>query len=252
MRIASWNVAGYRACFNKGFVNSFSSLNCDIICLQEVKCLESEIPFIPEGYEMYLNPAKRKGYSGVLVFTKTHPLNVTYGLGIPEHDEEGRVITLEYNDFYLVTAYVPNSKKELERLDYRMVWEDDMRAYLKKLEENKPVILCGDLNVAHQEIDIKNAKSNIRSAGFTIEERNKFSELLDSGFIDTFRYLHPDDVVYSWWSYLFHAREKNAGWRLDYFVVSSSFMKYIEDSYIFTDILGSDHCPVAIDINMSK
>lgn len=252
MRIASWNVAGYRACFNKGFVNSFSSLNCDIICLQEVKCLESEIPFIPEAYEMYLNPAKRKGYSGVLVFTKIHPLNVTYGLGIPEHDEEGRVITLEYDEFYLVTAYVPNSKKELERLDYRMVWEDDMRAYLKKLEETKPVILCGDLNVAHQEIDIKNAKSNTRSAGFTIEERNKFSELLDSGFIDTFRYLHPDDVVYSWWSYLFHAREKNAGWRLDYFVVSSSFMKYIEDSYIFTDILGSDHCPVAIDINMSK
>lgn len=248
MRIASWNVAGYRACYKKGFINGFDELNPDIICLQEVKCLEGEIPFIPEGYEMYLNPAKRKGYSGTLVFSKIKPLNVTYGMGIDIHDEEGRLITLEYENFYLVTAYVPNSKKELERLDYRMTWEDDIRTYLKKLEQTKPVILCGDLNVAHKEIDIKNAKSNLRSAGFTIEERNKFTELLESGFIDTFRYFHPDDVVYSWWSYLFHAREKNAGWRLDYFVVSKNLINNIEDSYIFTNIMGSDHCPIAIDL----
>lgn len=248
MRIVSWNVAGYRSCVNKGFQESFESLKPDIICLQEVKCLEKEIPFIPEGYTMYLNPAERKGYSGVLVFTRIEPLKVTYGLDIEEHDHEGRVITLEYNDFFLVTAYVPNSKKELERLDYRMSWEDDMRVYLKKLEKSKPVIFCGDLNVAHQDIDIKNAKSNMRSAGFTIEERNKFTELLNAGFIDTFRHFHPNDVVYSWWSYLFHAREKNAGWRLDYFVVSNDFIKNIKDSYIFTKIMGSDHCPVGIDL----
>lgn len=248
MRIASWNVAGYRACFKKGFLEGFNELNPDIICLQEVKCLPNEIPYIPDGYEMYLNPAKRKGYSGTLIFTKIKPLNIKYGLGIEIHDEEGRLITLEYENFYLVCAYVPNSKKELERLDYRMLWEDDMRSYLKKLEETKPVILCGDLNVAHKEIDIKNAKTNLRSAGFTIEERNKFTELLDSGFIDTFRYFHPDEIVYSWWSYLFHAREKNAGWRLDYFVISKDIINQVIDSYVFTDIMGSDHCPVAIDL----
>ena len=248
MKIVSWNVAGYRSAHKKGFVESINSLNADIICLQEVKCIESEIPYIPLGFEMYLNPAKRKGYSGVLVFTKIKPLNVTFGLGIEEHDEECRVITMEYDNFYLICCYTPNSKKELERLDYRMTWEDDMRAYMKRLEENKPVILCGDLNVAHTEIDIKNAKSNERSAGFTIEERNKFTELLDSGFIDTFRYFYPNEIKYSWWSYMFKAREKNAGWRLDYFVVSESFINNIEDSQIHNEIFGSDHCPISLTI----
>lgn len=249
MKIVSWNVAGYRSACNKGFKESIENINPDIICLQEVKCLESEIPYIPEGYEMYLNKAERKGYSGTLVFTRIKPLNVTYDMGIDIHNHEGRLITLEFSDFFLVTAYVPNSKKELERLDYRMIWEDDMLAYLKNLEKTKPVILCGDLNVAHQEIDIKNAKSNNRSAGFTIEERNKFTHLLESGFIDTFRYFHPDEVKYSWWSYLFHAREKNAGWRLDYFVVSSSFITKVKDSYILNEIMGSDHCPIMLDLN---
>lgn len=248
MKIVSWNVAGYRSAHKKGFEESIKELNPDIICLQEVKCTEEEIPYIPEGYEMYLNKADKKGYSGVLVFTSIKPINVTYGLGIDEHDHEGRLITVEYDNFYLICAYVPNSKKELERLDYRMIWEDDMRSYMKELEKNKPVILCGDLNVAHTEIDIKNAKSNERSAGFTIEERNKFTELLDSGFIDTFRYFHPDVIKYSWWSYLFKAREKNAGWRLDYFVVSESFINNITDSYIHNEIFGSDHCPISLDI----
>lgn len=248
MKIVSWNVAGYRSAYKKGFEESIKGLNADVICLQEVKCLETEIPYIPEGYEMYLNKAKRKGYSGVLVFTSIKPINVTYGLGIDIHDEEGRVITVEYEDFYLICAYVPNSKKELERLDYRMIWEDDMRSYMKELEKNKPVILCGDLNVAHKEIDIKNAKANERSAGFTIEERNKFTELLESGFIDTFRYFHPDEIKYSWWSYMFKAREKNAGWRLDYFVVSKSLINRIEDSHIHNEIFGSDHCPISLDI----
>lgn len=248
MKIASWNVAGYRACFNKGFKEAFETMNPDIMCLSEVKCIEKEIPFIPEGYEMYLYPAERKGYSGTLVFTRIKPLSVKYGMGIDEHDHEGRLITLEFDDFYLINSYVPNSKKELERLDYRMTWEDDMRAYLKTLGENKPVIYCGDLNVAHKEIDIKNAKANERSAGFTIEERNKFTELLESGFIDTFRYFHPDEIKYSWWSYLFNARANNAGWRLDYFVVSSSFIDRINDSLILNDIMGSDHCPILLDI----
>lgn len=248
MKIVSWNVAGYRSACNKGFKESIESLNPDVICLQEVKCLESEIPFIPEGYEMYLNPAEKKGYSGTLIFSRIKPLNVTYDMGIDIHDHEGRLITIEYDDFHLVNAYVPNSKKELERLDYRMTWEDDMLTYLKKLETKKPVILCGDLNVAHTEMDIKNAKSNQRSAGFTIEERDKFTLLLKSGFIDTFRYFHPDEIKYSWWSYLFHAREKNAGWRLDYFVVSSSFIDKINDSLILNEVMGSDHCPILLDI----
>lgn len=248
MKIVSWNVAGYRSACNKGFKESIENLNPDVICLQEVKCLESEIPFIPEGYEMYLNPAEKKGYSGTLIFSRIKPLNVTYDMGIDIHDHEGRLITIEYDDFYLVNAYVPNSKKELERLDYRMTWEDDMLTYLKKLETKKPVILCGDLNVAHTEMDIKNAKSNQRSAGFTIEERDKFTLLLKSGFIDTFRYFHPDEIKYSWWSYLFHAREKNAGWRLDYFVVSSSFIDKINDSLILNEVMGSDHCPILLDI----
>ena len=248
MRIVSWNVAGYRSVVNKDFENSMNSLNPDIICLQEVKCLEKEIPYIPENYEMYLNPAEKKGYSGTLVFTRIKPINVEYGIGEEISDSEGRIITLEFDNFFLVNAYVPNSKKELERLEYRISWGDNFRDYLKTLEESKPVILCGDLNVAHEEIDIKNAKSNQRSAGFTIEERNKFTELLDSGFIDTFRYFHPTEVKYSWWSYLFHAREKNAGWRLDYFVVSKSLLENVIDSYIYNDIFGSDHCPIGIDL----
>lgn len=248
MKIVSWNVAGYRSVVNKDFESSIKSLNPDIICLQEVKCLESEIPYVPDGYEMYLNPAEKKGYSGTLVFTRIKPISVEYGIGEEISDSEGRIITLEYENFFLVNAYVPNSKKELERLDYRMSWEDTFRDYLKILEETKPVILCGDLNVAHTEMDIKNAKSNQRSAGFTIEERNKFTELLNSGFIDTFRYFHPDEVKYSWWSYLFHAREKNAGWRLDYFVVSASLVDNVIDSYIYNDIFGSDHCPIGIEL----
>lgn len=248
MKIVSWNVAGYRSACNKGFKESIEAIDPDIICLQEVKCLENEIPYIPKGYEMYLNKADRKGYSGTLVFTRIKLINVTYDMGIDIHDHEGRLITLEFTNFFLVTAYVPNSKKELERLDYRMTWEDDMLAYLKRLESIKPVILCGDLNVAHQEIDIKNAKSNKRSAGFTIEERNKFTHLLESGFIDTFRYFHPDEIKYSWWSYLFHAREKNAGWRLDYFVVSKSIIDNVIDSYILNEIMGSDHCPIMLDL----
>ena len=248
MKIASWNVAGYRACYKKGFEKSFTEINPDIMCLSEVKCLESEIPYIPDNYEMYLYPAKRKGYSGTLIFTRIKPLSVKYGIGEEESDAEGRVITLEFNDFYLVNAYVPNSKKGLERLDYRMNWEDMMRSYLKNLEQTKPVIYCGDLNVAHQEIDIKNAKANERSAGFTIEERNKFSELLASGFIDTFRYFYPDEVKYSWWSYLFHARENNAGWRLDYFLVSQSFIDRVKDSKILNEVFGSDHCPIVLEL----
>ncbi len=248
MKIVSWNVAGYRSVCNKGFKESIESINPDVICLQEVKCLENEIPYTPECYEMYLNAAEKKGYSGTLVFTRIKPINVEYDMGIDIHDHEGRLITLEFDDFYLINVYVPNSKKELERLEYRMTWEDDMLAYMKKLETKKPVILCGDLNVAHKEIDIKNAKSNQRSAGFTIEERNKFTNLLDNGFIDTFRYFHPDEIKYSWWSYLFHARENNAGWRLDYFVVSSSFINNINDSLILNEIMGSDHCPIMLDI----
>lgn len=248
MRIVSWNVAGYRSVVNKDFSNSMNKLKPDVICLQEVKCLEKDIPYIPEGYEMYLYPAEKKGYSGTLIFSSIKPISVKYGIGEEVSDSEGRIITLEFDDFFIVNAYVPNSKKELERLDYRIAWEDTFRNYLKTLEKTKPVILCGDLNVAHEEIDIKNAKSNQRSAGFTIEERNKFTELLDSGFIDTFRYFHPEEVKYSWWSYLFHARENNAGWRLDYFVVSSSYIDNVIDSYIYNDIFGSDHCPIGLDL----
>ncbi len=248
MRLSSWNVAGYRSICKKGFEESFKLLQCDILCLQEVKCEEDEIPYIPQGYQMYLNPAEKKGYAGTLVFSRVKPIQVTYDMGISEHDHEGRLITLEYEEFYLVNAYVPNSKRELVRLDYRMCWEKDMLNYLKELEKNKPVILCGDLNVAHQEIDIKNAASNKRSAGFTIEERNKFTELLENGFIDTFRYLHPNEVKYSWWSYLFHAREKNSGWRLDYFVVSSSLIERVLESDIRTEIMGSDHAPIILEL----
>lgn len=248
MKFISWNVAGIRACYKKGFEEFFLKEDADIYALQEVKATEEEIPFHKEGYYEYLNNAEKKGYSGVMIYTKHKPINVTYGIGIIEHDQEGRVITLEYNDYYFVCCYTPNSKRELLRLDYRMKWEDDFRDYLINLDKIKPVILCGDLNVAHQEIDLKNPKTNQRNAGFTIEERTKFTELLNSGFTDTFRTLHKEEITYSWWSYLFHAREKNAGWRIDYFVVSNRFMPNVIDSTILTDIYGSDHCPVKLEI----
>lgn len=248
MKIISWNVAGFRAVLKKGFDDFFREINADIFCIQESKVLEEQFDYRPEGYKMYLNPAERKGYSGTLVFTRIDPINVSYGMGIEEHDKEGRIITLEYDKFYLVTVYTPNAKNDLSRLEYRMKWEDDFKSYLKMLELTKPVVVCGDLNVAHNEIDIKNAKSNRGSAGFTDEERDKFSKLLEAGFIDTFRYLYPEKIKYSWWSYMGHARENNTGWRIDYFVVSNNFIDKVNDSIIHDHILGSDHCPIEIDI----
>lgn len=248
MKIISWNVAGFRAVLKKGFDDFFRKIDADIFCIQESKVLEEQFDYRPEGYKMYLNPAEKKGYSGTLVFTKIDPINVSYGMGIEEHDKEGRIITLEYDKFYLVTVYTPNAKNDLSRLEYRMKWEDDFKSYLKMLELTKPVVVCGDLNVAHNEIDIKNAKSNRGSAGFTDEERDKFSKLLDAGFIDTFRYLYPEKIKYSWWSYMGHARENNTGWRIDYFVVSNNFIDKVNDSIIHDHILGSDHCPIEIDI----
>lgn len=248
MKIISWNVAGFRAVLKKGFDDFFREINADIFCIQESKVLEEQFDYRPEGYKMYLNPAEKKGYSGTLVFTKIDPINVSYGMGIEEHDKEGRIITLEYDKFYLVTVYTPNAKNDLSRLEYRMKWEDDFKSYLKMLELTKPVVVCGDLNVAHNEIDIKNAKSNRGSAGFTDEERDKFSKLLEAGFIDTFRYLYPEKIKYSWWSYMGHARENNTGWRIDYFVVSNNFIDKVNDSIIHDHILGSDHCPIEIDI----
>ena len=248
MKIISWNVAGYRSCLKKGFPEFFEASNADIVCLQEVKATEEQIDYIPEGYHCYRNVAERKGYSGTLVYTKEEPIHVTYGLGIDEHDHEGRLITLEYPDFYLVAVYVPNSKQGLERLDYRMTWEDDFRKYVNHLKDKKMTIICGDFNVCHQEIDIKNPKQNLRSAGFTIEEREKFTKLLDSGFIDTFRKLYPDKIQYTWWSYLFHARENNAGWRLDYFLIDKEHFSTVKDSKILDTVLGSDHCPIELDI----
>lgn len=248
MKIISWNVAGFRAVLKKGFDDFFREIDADIFCIQESKVLEEQFDYRPEGYKMYLNPAERKGYSGTLVFTRIDPINVSYGMGIEEHDKEGRIITLEYDKFYLVTVYTPNAKNDLSRLEYRMKWEDDFKSYLKKLELTKPVVVCGDLNVAHNEIDIKNAKSNRGSAGFTDEERDKFSKLLEAGFIDTFRYLYPEKIKYSWWSYMGHARENNTGWRIDYFVVSNNFIDKVNDSIIHDHILGSDHCPIEIDI----
>ena len=251
MKLISWNVAGFRACLKKGFEDFFEKENADVYCLQEVKALESQIDFKPEGYYMYLNPAERKGYSGTLIYTKQKPLSVFYGIGIEEHDHEGRVITLEFNDFYLVNQYVPNVKRDLSRLDYRMVWEDEIKKYLKKLEEKKPVVMCGDLNVAHEEIDIKNAKANRGNAGFTDEEREKFTELLNAGFIDTYRYLNPDKKdMYSWWSYMGKAREKNVGWRIDYFVMSDSIKNNLKNADIYMDIQGSDHCPISLDVDL--
>lgn len=249
MKLISWNVNGIRAAVKKGFMDFFKEVDADAFCLQETKLQEGQIDLELEGYHQYWNYAKKKGYSGTAIFTKKEPLSVYYGIGIEEHDQEGRVITLEYEDYYLITVYTPNSKTELERLDYRMVWEDEFRAYLLKLRGNKPVIVCGDLNVAHTEIDLKNPKTNTKNAGFTIEERTKMTALLDSGFIDTFRYFYPDTTgVYSWWSYRFKAREKNVGWRIDYFVVSEELEKNLEDAKIHTQIHGSDHCPVELTV----
>ena len=248
MKFISWNVNGLRACVGKDFENQFKELDADFFCLQETKMQEGQLDLQFEGYESYWNYAEKKGYSGTAIYTKHKPLNVSYGMGVEEHDHEGRIITLEYDQFYLVTCYTPNSQTELKRLDYRMTWEDDFRKFLKSLDAKKPVIICGDLNVAHEEIDIKNPKTNRRNAGFTDEEREKMTVLLNDGFTDSFRYLHPDEVTYSWWSYRFKAREKNAGWRIDYFLVSDRIKEQITEAKIHTEIMGSDHCPVEVDL----
>lgn len=247
MKYVSWNVNGIRACLKKGFLESFESLNADIFALQETKAQKDQIELDIPGYTLYTNDALKKGYSGTAVLTRIEPLSVSYGIGIEEHDQEGRVITLEFEDYYFVTCYTPNSKKELARIDYRMEWEDAFLAYLDAL--NKPVILCGDLNVAHHEIDLKNPSSNHHNAGFSDQERNKMTELLSHGYIDTFRYLYPDKKdAYTWWSYMFKSRERNAGWRIDYFIVSDSLKERIKESLIYSDILGSDHCPIGLEI----
>lgn len=247
MKFISWNVNGLRACVGKNFMEEFEKLDADIFCLQETKLQEGQIELELPGYHQYWNYARKKGYSGTAIFTKKEPVAVTYGLGIEKHDEEGRVITLEFEDFYFITVYTPNSQNELARLDYRMEWEDAFLAYIRKLDESKPVIFCGDLNVAHKEIDLKNPKTNRRNAGFTDEERGKMTDLLAAGFTDTYRYFYPDvEQVYSWWSYRFKAREKNAGWRIDYFIVSDRLKDRLVDAKIHTDIMGSDHCPVEL------
>ena len=248
MKFISWNVNGLRACVGKDFESQFKELDADFFCLQETKMQEGQLDLQFEGYESYWNYAEKKGYSGTAIYTKHKPLNVSYGMGVEEHDHEGRIITLEYDQFYLVTCYTPNSQTELKRLDYRMTWEDDFRKFLKSLDAKKPVVICGDLNVAHEEIDIKNPKTNRRNAGFTDEEREKMTVLLNDGFTDSFRYLHPDEVTYSWWSYRFKAREKNAGWRIDYFLVSDRIKEQITEAKIHTEIMGSDHCPVEVDL----
>ena len=249
MKLVSWNVNGLRACVQKGFQDIFREIDADIFCVQETKMQEGQLDLELDGYYQYWNYAVKKGYSGTAVFTKQEPIGVTYGIGIEEHDQEGRVITCEFEDFYFVTVYTPNSQNELKRLDYRMRWEDDFRAYLKALDEKKPVVVTGDMNVAHAEIDLKNPKSNRKNAGFTDEERGKFTELLDAGFIDTFRYFYPDqEGIYSWWSYRFKAREKNAGWRIDYFCVSERMKDRLSDAKILTDIYGSDHGPVCLEL----
>ena len=248
MKLVSWNVNGLRACEGKGFRDVFERLDADFFCLQETKMQEGQLDLQFEGYRSYWNYAEKKGYSGTAIYARHEPLSVAYGLGIEEHDHEGRVITLEMGDFYLVTVYVPNSQDGLRRLDYRMRWESDFLDYVKRLDGKKPVVVCGDLNVAHEEIDLKNPKTNRRNAGFTDEERQRFSMLLASGFTDTFRCLYPERVTYSWWSYRFRAREKNAGWRIDYFVVSDRLRERVEDAKIHTDIFGSDHCPVELDL----
>ena len=248
MKFVSWNVNGIRACLTKGFEDRFRELDADIFCLQETKCQQGQVKIELPGYHQYWNYANRKGYSGTAIFTKQEPLSVFYGIGKEEHDKEGRVITLEFDHFYFVTVYTPNSQTELKRLSYRMEWERDFLAYLLKLQDKKPVICCGDLNVAHQEIDLKNPKTNHKNAGFTDEERGCFTKVLESGFIDTFRYFYPNqEGIYSWWSYRFRAREKNSGWRIDYFLVSPALREYLKDAVIHTEIMGSDHCPVELD-----
>lgn len=249
MKLVSWNVNGLRACVQKGFLDFFNETDADIFCLQETKLQAGQLELSLPGYHQYFNYAEKKGYSGTAIFAKKEPLSVSYGIGTPEHDKEGRVITLTYEDYHIVTCYTPNSQNELARLDYRMEWEDAFLAYLKKLEQTKPVIVCGDLNVAHREIDLKNPKTNRKNAGFTDEERAKFTQLLENGFIDTFRHFYPDtEGIYSWWSYRFHAREKNAGWRIDYFLVSDILKEQLSDAKIHTEIFGSDHCPVELDL----
>ena len=250
-RLISWNVNGLRSCMGKGFREAFLDLDADVFCLQETKLQEGQIELDLPGYEQFWNYAEKKGYSGTAVFTKEKPLSVHYGIGVEEHDKEGRVITLEYPAYYLTTVYVPNSQEELKRLEYRMRWEDDFLSYMKELEQTKPVIYCGDLNVAHKEIDLKNPKTNHRNAGFTDEERGKFDNVVNNGLVDTFRYFYPDVTdAYSWWSYRMRAREKNVGWRIDYFVVSEALKPFLADAKIHTDIMGSDHCPVELDLNM--
>ena len=249
MKLISWNVNGIRACMDKGFMEFFRQADADVFCLQETKVQAGQVNLPLDGYHQYWNYAEKKGYSGTALFAKAEPLQVTYGMGIDEHDHEGRVITAEFQEYYVVTVYTPNSQDELKRLDYRMKWEDDFRAYLKKLEKNKPVVFCGDLNVAHREIDLKNPKTNRRNAGFTDEEREKMTKLLSDGFIDTFRYFYPDrEGIYSWWSYRFQARAKNAGWRIDYFLASECLKDRLEDAVIHTEVPGSDHCPVELRI----
>lgn len=250
MKFISWNVNGFRACLGKGFADFFDSADADFVCLQETKMQPGQADFSPDGYFAYYNSAEKKGYSGTAIFTRHEPLSVSYGIGIAEHDTEGRVITLEYEDFYLVTVYTPNSQRELTRLDYRMTWEDAFRAYVKTLDAQKPVIICGDLNVAHNDIDLKNPKTNHRSAGFTDEERGKLTELLADGFTDSYRFLHPEKIEYSWWSYMMKAREKNVGWRIDYFIISDRLRERLTDSFILTTVMGSDHCPVGIEITL--
>lgn len=247
MKFISWNVNGLRACVGKGFMEFLRAEDADIFCIQETKLQEGQIDLELEGYHQYWNYAEKKGYSGTAVFTKEEPLSVSYGMGVEEHDHEGRVITLEYPDYYFITVYTPNSQRELTRLDYRMKWEEDFLSYLKKLEETKPVIFCGDLNVAHEEIDLKNPKTNHMNAGFTDQERNKFTAMTEAGFIDTFRHFYPElEGAYSWWSYRFSAREKNAGWRIDYFLVSECLKNRLRDVVIYKDVMGSDHCPVGL------
>lgn len=249
MKLISWNVNGIRACVQKGFCEFFKEIDADIFCIQESKLQDGQIELDFDGYYQYWNYAEKKGYSGTAIFTRKEPLQVTYGIGIEEHDKEGRVITLEFDDFYMVTVYTPNSQNELARLPYRMIWEDEFRSFLKSLEETKPIIVCGDLNIAHKEIDLKNPKTNQMNAGFTIEERTKFSELLETGFIDTFRYFYPDAKdAYSWWSYRFKAREKNTGWRIDYFLASKGLESRLVAAKIHSQVFGSDHCPVELEI----
>ena len=251
MKLISWNVNGLRACMQKGFLDFFQETDADIFCLQETKLQEGQIALDLPGYHQYWNYAEKKGYSGTAIFTKEEPIQVTYGIGVEEHDHEGRVITAEYSEFYFVTVYVPNAQRELTRLEYRMQWEADFLAYLKKLEETKPVIFCGDLNVAHKEIDLKNPKTNRKNAGFSDEERGKMTELLAAGFTDTFRHFYPGlEGAYSWWSYRFHARENNAGWRIDYFIVSARLMPRVKNADIWPEITGSDHCPVELEIDL--